>query len=43
MRERIVRSVSAEILGYVVLAIGLAALLWSRIGDVDGFYLDEWL
>ena len=43
MRERIVRSGSAEILGYVVLAIGLAALLWSRIGDVDGFYLDEWL
>ena len=33
----------AEIIGYVVLAIGLAALLWSRIGDVDGFYLDEWL
>ena len=43
MRERIVRSVPAEIVGYVVLAIGLAALLWSRIGDVDGFYLDEWL
>ena len=43
MRERIVRSVPAEILGYLVLAIGLAALLWSRIGDVDGFYLDEWL
>ncbi|HMJ95549.1 MAG TPA: hypothetical protein VK486_06835 [Thermoleophilaceae bacterium] len=34
---------SGEIVGYVVLAIGLAALLWSRIGDVDGFYLDEWI
>jgi hypothetical protein len=33
----------AEIAGYVVLAIALAALLWSRVGDVDGFYLDEWI
>lgn len=33
----------AELAGYAVLAIGLAALLWSRIGDVDGFYLDEWI
>ncbi len=43
MRERIGRSVSGEVVGYAVLAIGLAALLWSRIGDVDGFYLDEWI
>ena len=40
---RMVGRVPAEIIGYVVLAIGLAALLWSRIGDVDGFYLDEWI
>ena len=43
MRARIVRSVSGEVVGYAVLAIGLAALLWSRIGDVDAFYLDEWI
>jgi hypothetical protein len=43
MRARIGRSVSGEIVGYAVLAIGLTALLWSRIGDVDGFYLDEWI
>ena len=43
MRERIAGRVSGEIVGYVVLAIGLATLLWSRIGDVDGFFLDEWI
>jgi hypothetical protein len=37
-----VRSVPVEVVGYAVLATGLAVLLWSRIGDVDGFYLDEW-
>lgn len=37
------RSIPGELVGYAILAIGLAALLWSRIGDVDGFYLDEWI
>jgi hypothetical protein len=37
------RWAGAELAGYAVLAIGLAALLWSRIGDVDGYYLDEWI
>jgi hypothetical protein len=36
------RAISWELAGYALLAIGLGALLWSRVGDVDGFYLDEW-
>lgn len=43
MRARAaIRSPAAEVVGYVVLAIALGAFLWSRIGEVDGFYLDEW-
>src|SRR6478735_7674181 len=34
--------VSPEVAGYIVLAIGLAALLWRRASQVDAFYLDEW-
>jgi hypothetical protein len=37
------RSIPGELIGYAILAIGLAVLLWSRIDDVDGFYLDEWI
>jgi hypothetical protein len=37
-----IQRVPAEVVAYAVLAVGLAALLWSRVGDVDGFYLDEW-
>ncbi len=33
---------SAEIAGYGLIALILAALLWSHVSDVDGFYLDEW-
>jgi len=33
---------AGEVLGYIVLAVALGAFLWSHIGDVDGFYLDEW-
>ena len=40
---RSVGAMPAELIGYGVLVIGLAVLLWSRIGDVDGFYLDEWI
>jgi hypothetical protein len=36
------RRPSPEILGYTLLGVALAALLWSHVGDVDGFYLDEW-
>jgi hypothetical protein len=36
------RRISPEIAAYALLALGLAALLWSHVGDVDGFYLDEW-
>ena len=44
MRARAaIRSPAAEVVGYVVLALGLGIYLWSRIGDVDGFYLDEWI
>src|ERR671919_373921 len=45
-RPRAVRTplpnVSLEIAGYALLAIGLGALLWSRLRHVDGFFLDEW-
>jgi hypothetical protein len=40
--RRLVGRVPAEIAGYALLTLGLAALLWSHIGDVDSFYLDEW-
>ena len=40
--RRALRRASPEILGYTVLAAVLGALLWSHVGDVDGFYLDEW-
>ena len=44
MRVRaVIRSPAAEVVGYVVLALALGIYLWSRIGDVDGFYLDEWI
>src|SRR5919106_536043 len=41
-RFRTLPRVPLEIAGYGVLALVLAALLWSHIGDVNGFYLDEW-
>ena len=41
--RRAISGPAAEVLGYVVLAVALGAFLWSRIGDVDGFYLDEWI
>jgi hypothetical protein len=41
-RRPALRRPSPEILGYAVLGVLLTALLWSHIGDVDGFYLDEW-
>ena len=31
-----------ELAAYGLLALGLAGLLWSHVGEVDGFYLDEW-
>ena len=36
------RRPSAEIAGYGLVAVVLAALLWSHVSDVDSFYLDEW-
>jgi hypothetical protein len=33
----------AELAAYGVLALALAVLLWVRVRDVDGWYLDEWL
>jgi hypothetical protein len=33
---------SGEVLGYVLLAIVLVVLLWTNVGDADGFFLDEW-
>jgi len=41
--RRTIGGPAGEVLGYIVLAIGLGLFLWSRIGDVDGFYLDEWI
>jgi hypothetical protein len=41
-RRAALRRPSREIAGYAVLGVALAALLWSHVGDVDGFYLDEW-
>jgi hypothetical protein len=32
-----------ETLGYVVVALGLGALLIARVLHLDGFFLDEWL
>jgi hypothetical protein len=37
------RRLSLEIVGYVVIALGLTVLLLLRVRHVDGFYLDEWL
>jgi hypothetical protein len=37
------RQLSLEIVGYVLIAIGLTVLLLLRVRHVDGFYLDEWL
>jgi hypothetical protein len=34
---------SLEIVGYVLIALGLTVLLLLRVRHVDGFYLDEWL
>lgn len=31
-----------EVIGYGVIAVVLAALLWLRVRHVDGFFLDEW-
>jgi hypothetical protein len=31
-----------EYAGYALIAVGLSLLLWSRVSQVDGFYLDEW-
>lgn len=39
---RAARKVSPELLGYIVLAIALFAVVWRRTSQVDGFYLDEW-
>jgi Dolichyl-phosphate-mannose-protein mannosyltransferase len=41
--RRALRRLTPEIAGYGVLALALAALLWSHVRDVDGFYLDEWI
>jgi hypothetical protein len=41
-RRPALRRPSPEIAGYAVLAVLLGALLWSHVGAVDGFYLDEW-
>jgi hypothetical protein len=41
-RRAAFRRPTPEIAGYALLALVLAALLWSHVGDVDGFYLDEW-
>jgi hypothetical protein len=40
--SRIAPLASWEIAGYTLIGVGLAALLWSHVSDVDGFYLDEW-
>ena len=40
--RRVFRRVTPEFAGYALLALALAALLWSHVGDVDSFYLDEW-
>jgi hypothetical protein len=37
------RRIAPEVAGYVLLAVGLFALLWHRVSQVDGFYLDEWI
>ena len=41
-RPHALSAIPLELAGYALLAIGLGVLLWSRVGDVDGFYLDEW-
>jgi hypothetical protein len=42
-RRPAIPRVSLELVGYVLLAVGLAVLLWSQLRNVDGFFLDEWI
>lgn len=41
-RRPVLRRVSPELAGYGLVAFALAALLWSQLRNVDGFFLDEW-
>jgi hypothetical protein len=41
-RRRALPRISVELAGYLFIAVALSGLLWARISEVDGFFLDEW-